>query len=79
MIKKMIIKLLPYDKALHLLGGVLLSLLLLNLFNWWITLIIVAIIAVGIEIYDKVSKKGTSEVLDAVYTLIGYVIVILLK
>jgi glycopeptide antibiotics resistance protein len=70
-IKKLFIKLLPLDKSLHLLGGVLIYLVCQNFLNWWIPLSVVLIVAVGIEVYDKVSKTGTPELMDIVYTVIG--------
>jgi len=40
---------------------------------------LVAGVAIGIEIYDHYSNKGTAEIMDIVYALIGCGIVILLK
>jgi len=71
MMKNILIKLLPYDKCLHLLGGVLIYLVCQNFLTWWISLSAVLVVAIGIEIYDKLSKTGTPELLDIVYTLIG--------
>jgi glycopeptide antibiotics resistance protein len=72
--KRILIRLLPYDKTLHLLGGVLIYLVCQNFLTWWISLAVVLIIAIGIEIYDKLSKTGTPELLDIVYTILGGVI-----
>ena len=40
---------------------------------------LVAGVAIGIEIYDHYSNKGTAEIMDIVYALIGWGVVILLK
>ena len=69
--KKYLIKLLPYDKALHLLGGMIIFLIANNfLFGVW-SLLVVLIAAISVEVIDYVSKKGTPEVMDIVYTCIG--------
>ncbi len=51
------------DKKLHFLVGFLIA-LLVNIY---------AVIVIGAlkEIYDKVSKKGTPELLDFIYTVVG--------
>ena len=69
--KKYLIKLLPYDKALHLLGGVVIFLIANNfLLGVW-CLLIVLIAAISVEAIDYVSKKGNPELMDIVYTCIG--------
>lgn len=69
--KKYLIKLLPYDKALHLLGGIIVFLIANNfLFEGW-SLLVVLIAAISVEVIDYVSKKGTPELMDIVYTIAG--------
>ena len=62
---------LPYDKALHMIGGVLILLaaLLLGLGSV-VGMAIVLIAAVGKELYDKLHPKNhTADVWDAVATV----------
>ncbi len=69
--KKYLIKLLPYDKALHLLGGMIIFLIANNfLLGGW-SLLVVLIAAISVEVIDYVSKKGTPELMDIVYTMVG--------
>ena len=71
----------PYDKLKHFVFIGMLPTMILTKLNiaWWITLIVVLGVAVGVEVYDKLSKKGTAEIMDIVYALIGWGVVILLK
>tara|TARA_R110000868_G_scaffold358221_1_gene619720 strand:- start:1067 stop:1360 length:294 start_codon:yes stop_codon:yes gene_type:complete len=46
--------------------------------SWVISLTVVAVIAAAKEIYDKVSGKGTPEVLDFIATVVGTLIPLLL-
>ena len=78
-IKKLFTKLFPYDKLLHFCFGLILSLILSSFFMWWQSLLIVLSLAVSVELYDKYSGKGTPEIMDIVYALIGWGVVILLK
>ena len=61
----------PYDKLLHFMFGTYMAILLSSIMAWWLIVITVLILAVGVEIYDKSSGKGTPEVLDIIYTLAG--------
>lgn len=69
------------DKQKHLAVGIILSATIpfIGLYG----LIICVILGVGKEVYDYTSKKGTPEVLDAVYTivptLITYIIYLIIK
>ncbi len=67
------------DKLLHFIGGTYISLILSGFAAWWITLLIVFIIALGVEVYDKFSGKGTAEVLDIIYTLAGSICVLIIN
>jgi len=78
--KRFIINLFPHDKLTHFtFVGVLPSLFLLNFVSCWITLIIITVVAIGIEVYDKVSGKGTAELMDIIYAIAGYLIVMILR
>ena len=70
-LKKIFTKIFPYDKLLHFTFGVFLSLIFYDFFAWWQSLLITLSLAIIIELYDKLSKKGTPEVLDIVYTMLG--------
>ena len=70
-IKQFVTKILPYDKILHFTFGVFLSLIFYNFFAWWQSLLITLSLAIIIELYDKLSKKGTPEILDIIYTVMG--------
>ena len=56
------------DKLKHLAVGILFSALIpfINIYS----LLICVILAFSKEIYDYLSKKGTPETLDAVYTIV---------
>ena len=65
-------KLLDYDKLLHLVAGIYICMFFSILINNVIGLIMVIIIAIGKElIWDNLMKKGTPEIMDAVWTAIG--------
>lgn len=69
------------DKLKHLAVGILFSILIP--FIGIYSLLICVILAFGKEVYDYLSKKGTPETLDAVYTiaptLITYLIYNIIK
>ena len=65
-----------YDKKLHLAAGAIIALATLWL-NPITSMALVVLAGVGKEIYDKVSGKGTPEVMDAVATVIGGAVVII--
>jgi hypothetical protein len=58
------------DKIAHSIGGLLVYLSLLIVVPSYISLIFVWIIGIGIEIYDKISKKGTPEIMDIIATVL---------
>jgi hypothetical protein len=69
--------LIPQDKANHFVYGFLIF-ILCNLFFTEITcLFIVVFAAAAKEVYDKVSKKGTPEILDFIATVLPAIIIII--
>lgn len=65
---------LPYDKALHLIGGVLIY-AAAHFVSPVVGLGAVAVAALGKEVYDYFNRdKHTPEVMDAVATIIGGII-----
>lgn len=63
---------LAHDKKLHFAVGALIAILVsLVSGNLWFGLAASAVAGVGKEVYDRVSKEGTPEVMDAVWTVIG--------
>lgn len=60
----------PLDKANHMIYGFLIYVLANCYLTALVSLTIVVIIAILKEIYDKVSKRGTPEVLDVLCTII---------
>jgi len=63
--------LLPQDKANHFVYGSIICFLASLLFTPLASLLITIIIGILKEVYDKISKKGNPEILDAVATTIG--------
>jgi hypothetical protein len=61
----------PYDKALHALGGVILFAAGHYIFGWQAGLGLAIAIGAAKEIYDKVSGKGTPDPMDFVATALG--------
>ena len=70
-LKKIFTKIFPYDKLLHYVLGIYIALLTLPFIAWWLSLILVFFVALIIEVNDKISKKGTPEILDIIYTVMG--------
>ena len=67
-----LMKLLDYDKLLHLIAGIYICMFFSILISNIVGLIMVIIIGVGKElIWDNLMKKGTPEILDAVWTVVG--------
>jgi hypothetical protein len=58
------------DKYLHAILGTLFYLFMTIIIQNYIALILTIILGIGIEVYDKISKKGTPEVLDAIATFV---------
>lgn len=77
--KSFIIKLLPYDKLLHLVGGIYIYLISTIFVDGLISLFIALTIAILIEaVYDGLMEQGEPEILDVFYTMVGAVSVHLL-
>lgn len=62
------------DKILHLLVCLSLTLELRRFIDLWIAIVIVFIIAISKEVYDKVSKKGMCDYKDIIADCIGIII-----
>lgn len=60
----------PTDKVLHFIVGAVICLMLMQIIDYWAILPIIIIGALK-EIYDKVSKKGTPDFYDFLYTVLG--------
>jgi VanZ family protein len=78
--KRILIKLLPYDKLQHFMVGLVLGLyskqglFYIGINMWYARLIamaLVILIAIVAEVIDKKSGKGTPERADALYTIAG--------
>lgn len=63
--------LIPQDKANHFIYGCLIYFVLQVILTPVFALIATSGIAIAKEVYDKKSKKGTPEILDALYTIAG--------
>ena len=71
-------EIIPCDKRLHFLIGVILtSLLACFKLNPLLILVFIVLIAFGIEIYQKITYTGEYEILDAVAVIIGSIFVLL--
>jgi len=68
-----------HDKILHFFYGFFIYAISLIFLDRYYDLIPVFIIAIGKEIYDKITKKGTPEVMDFVYTIAPSVILTLIN
>ena len=62
---------LPQDKANHFVYGSIICFLASLILTPIVALAITILIGILKEVYDKVSKKGNPEILDAVATIIG--------
>ena len=71
--------LIAQDKANHFIYGCIICFLSGLVFNPINSILITFLIALSKEIYDKLSKKGTPEILDIIYTIIGGLIIFLTK
>jgi hypothetical protein len=68
----------PEDKKKHLLAGLMISIGTMFMPVIW-SFMVVVMVGVGKEIYDKVSGKGTPEILDAIATVLGAIPVIAVR
>lgn len=62
---------LPFDKKLHYAAGLLIAGALTNFLPVLIAVAIAVAVGIGKEIYDKVTKKGTPELADFLWTTAG--------
>jgi hypothetical protein len=69
----------PIDKQYHFIAGLLIYLWLQFFFTIWIALIFVIAFATAKEVYDYVSKKGTPDINDLLYTIYGAIPIIIVK
>jgi len=67
---------LPLDKQLHFFSGGMLAGLLMP-FGFEVAWLGVVAAGVGKEVYDKVSGRGTPEIMDAVATILGGSVVVI--
>lgn len=71
--------LIPQDKANHFIYGCLIYFVLQFILTPVFALIATSGIAIAKEVYDKKSKKGTPEILDALYTVAGCIPLFLIQ
>lgn len=67
------------DKAKHQMVGIYLVALIIALseyINYWLAIPVLFVVAFGYEAYQKVFKKGVPELMDAVRTVVGGLIVL---
>jgi hypothetical protein len=63
--------LIPVDKANHFIAGTLIYVLSAIIFSPFIAIIPVIVIGLGKEVYDYITKKGTPDVIDFLFTILG--------
>lgn len=63
------------DKLMHYFVGTLIVAVSYPLVGLW-AIVVTAVAAVGKELYDKYSGKGTPELMDVVYTMFGGLVVV---
>jgi hypothetical protein len=69
----------PKDKQYHFFAGFIIYLFSQFIFTIWVALIPVVAIATAKEVYDYISKKGTPEINDLLYTIYGAIPTIIFK
>jgi len=69
----------PKDKQYHFFAGFIIYLFSQFIFTIWIALIPVIVIATAKEVYDYISKKGTPEINDLLYTIYGAIPILIFK
>ena len=62
---------LPFDKKLHYAAGLLIAGVLTNFLPVLIAVAIAVAVGIGKEVYDRVTKKGTPEFADFLWTTAG--------
>lgn len=69
----------PIDKQYHFIAGFCIYLIAqLFLSEWWAMIPVIAI-ATAKEVYDYVSKKGTRDIDDLLYTIYGAIPILILN
>ena len=68
-----------HDKLLHFFYGFFIFVISDIFINDWYSIIPVFIIAIVKELYDKISKKGTPEIMDVVFTILPAIILTLIN
>ena len=69
--------LIPQDKANHFVYGFLIFIFFNIFLSDLISLSIIVFIALIKEVYDKISKKGTPEILDFVFSILPSLLIII--
>lgn len=72
------IKRIAYDKKLHYAAGLLIAGVLTNFLPVLIAVAIAVAVGIGKEVYDRVTKKGTPELADFLWTTAGALMWLLL-
>lgn len=67
--------LIPQDKANHFVYGAILYLLFSIVLSPVNSLVFTSLIAIGKEMFDRISKRGNAEALDFLWTLMGAFVV----
>ena len=69
----------PKDKQYHFIAGFIIYLFSLFIFTTWVALIPVIAIGTAKEVYDYISKKGTPDINDLLYTIYGSIPLLIIK
>ena len=69
----------PTDKINHFIAGTIIYLFSQFIFTMWVALIPVILIGTVKEVYDYISKKGTPEINDLLYTIYGAIPLLIIK
>ena len=69
----------PKDKQYHFIAGFIIYLFSQFIFTIWVALIPVIAIGTAKEVYDYISKKGTPEINDLLYTIYGAIPLLIFK
>jgi len=67
----------PRDKLLHFVIGAVVQSLSMLLITPYLALLVTVLVGIGIEVYQKVTKTGKLEVMDAVSVILGGLLVLL--
>ena len=66
---------LPQDKANHFIYGAVICLILSFAIPAFYAMLVAVCVGIAKEIYDKVSQKGTPDLMDALVTALGAILV----